>query len=369
MFRAGRCGSASGRPGPRRPSAFRPSETPSPRPGIRSCRRPPTATTHTGRPRRRTSGVPGRRVLRLGGRWLPRRPGSGPRRRVPVPHAGFLSGLPLRTPTAAHARAGRFCYDTMTLVGPGTYTAARAAADAALTAVDLVSAGAPAAYAACRPPGHHATREAFGGSCYLNNAAIAAQALRSTGSHKRVAVVDIDAHHANGTQSIFYDRPDVMVASIHVDPGAGWFPALSRFADEIGRGRRPGRTSISAPPRAPGIRVAGRGRDSCRGDAPVRPRRSGAVTGRGRGRRRPGEPAAGYCRWYRSAAQQVTSRGSGRHRPGGRLPPADAWDGSWRRRWTASPAEWSPPTDPTNAAWPAQPGGLRRARSGAGTRR
>ncbi|MBK9436230.1 MAG: histone deacetylase family protein [Micrococcales bacterium] len=151
------------------------------------------------------------------------------------PTPGLLSGLPLRTPTAAHARAGRFCYDTMTLVGPGTYTAARAAADAALTAVDLVSAGAPAAYAAGRPPGHHATREAFGGSCYLNNAAIAAQALRSTG-HKRVAVIDIDAHHANGTQSIFYDRPDVMVASIHVDPGAGWFPHYLGFADEMGRG-------------------------------------------------------------------------------------------------------------------------------------
>ena len=151
------------------------------------------------------------------------------------PTPGLLSGLPLRTPTAAHARAGRFCYDTMTLVGPGTYRAARAAADAALTAVDLVQSGAPAAYAACRPPGHHVTRDAFGGSCYLNNAAIAAQALRSAG-HDRVAVVDIDAHHCNGTQSIFYDRPDVLVTSVHVDPGAGWFPHYLGFADETGRG-------------------------------------------------------------------------------------------------------------------------------------
>jgi acetoin utilization deacetylase AcuC-like enzyme len=123
----------------------------------------------------------------------------------------------------------------MTLVGPGTYPAARAAADVALTAVDLVNSGASAAYAACRPPGHHVTRDAFGGSCYLNNAAIAAQALRNAG-HDRVAVVDIDAHHANGTQAIFYDRPDVMVASVHVDPAAGWFPHYLGFADETGRG-------------------------------------------------------------------------------------------------------------------------------------
>ncbi len=151
------------------------------------------------------------------------------------PTPGLLAGLALRTPTAAHALAGRFCYDTMTLVGPGTYPAARAAADAALTAVDLVCAGAPAAYAACRPPGHHVTRDAFGGSCYLNNAAIAAQALRSAG-HDRVAVLDLDAHHANGTQSIFYDRRDVLVVSVHVDPGAGWFPHYLGFADETGRG-------------------------------------------------------------------------------------------------------------------------------------
>ena len=151
------------------------------------------------------------------------------------PTPGLLAGLPLRTPTAAHARAGRFCYDTMTLVGPDTYRAARAAADAALTAVDLVCAGEPSAYAACRPPGHHVTRDAFGGSCYLNNAAIAAQALRSA-DHDRVAVVDIDAHHANGTQSIFYERSDVMVVSVHVDPGAGWFPHYLGFADETGRG-------------------------------------------------------------------------------------------------------------------------------------
>jgi acetoin utilization deacetylase AcuC-like enzyme len=190
------------------------------------------------------------------------------------PTAAMLGGLPLRRPTATHARAGMYCYDTMTLIGPGTWDAAEAAAGAALTAVDLVAGSlgigpalgiapalgispalgvAPAieaeqaagassssestrlAYALCRPPGHHACAEAFGGSCYLNNAAIAADALRARGAH-RVAVIDIDAHHGNGTQAIFYDRGDVFYGSLHIDPGAGWFPHYMGFADETGRG-------------------------------------------------------------------------------------------------------------------------------------
>src|SRR4029079_13834678 len=97
------------------------------------------------------------------------------------------------------------------------------------------------AYALVRPPGHHATRRAFGGSCYLNNAAVAAQRLRDNGL-SRVAVVDIDAHHGNGTQAIFYDRSDVFYSSLHVDPGAGWFPHYAGFADERGRGEGEGST-------------------------------------------------------------------------------------------------------------------------------
>jgi acetoin utilization deacetylase AcuC-like enzyme len=151
------------------------------------------------------------------------------------PTAGLLSGVPLRSPAALHGRVGRFCYDTMTLIGPGTWPAVRAAADAALTAADLVAAGAGAAYALCRPPGHHAGPSAHGGSCYLNNAAIAAQALRRSGA-ARVAVVDIDAHHGNGTQAIFYARGDVYVGSVHVDPGAGWFPHYVGYAAERGAG-------------------------------------------------------------------------------------------------------------------------------------
>ena len=151
------------------------------------------------------------------------------------PTPGLLCDLPLRAPPAVHARAGLFCYDTMTLVGPGSWAAIRGAVDAALTAADLVSAGERLAYALCRPPGHHATPSAYGGSCYLNNAAVAAQALRAAGA-RRVAVLDIDAHHGNGTQAIFYHRADVWYGSMHVDPGAGWFPHYAGYADERGTG-------------------------------------------------------------------------------------------------------------------------------------
>jgi acetoin utilization deacetylase AcuC-like enzyme len=150
-------------------------------------------------------------------------------------HHGLLGGLEPAVPEAASARAGYFTYDTMTLVGPGTFEAARAAVDVALTAADLVLAGEPAAYACCRPPGHHVTRTAFGGSCYLNNAAVAAARLRRA-LGQPVAVIDVDAHHGNGTQSIFYDDPEVLVGSVHVDPGAGWFPHFLGFADEAGTG-------------------------------------------------------------------------------------------------------------------------------------
>jgi acetoin utilization deacetylase AcuC-like enzyme len=119
----------------------------------------------------------------------------------------------------------------MTLIGPGTWEAARAAVDVALTAVDLVTDGEPLAYACCRPPGHHVTRSLYGGSCYLNNTAVAAtELLRRVGGP--VAVVDIDAHHGNGTQELFLDRSDVLTASVHVDPGAGWFPHFLGFSAE-----------------------------------------------------------------------------------------------------------------------------------------
>src|SRR4051812_15020917 len=164
---------------------------------------------------------------------LPDDPGQD--RVVPYifPHPGLLTAAPARIPTPVSARAGHFAFDTMTLIGPGTWEAARGALDAAVTAADLVLGGAPAAYALCRPPGHHVTRTCFGGSCYLNNTAAAAARLAAEGT---VAVLDIDAHHGNGTQAIFFADPGVLMASVHVDPGAGWFPHFLGFADETGGG-------------------------------------------------------------------------------------------------------------------------------------
>jgi acetoin utilization deacetylase AcuC-like enzyme len=165
------------------------------------------------------------------------------------PTAAMLAGLQMRTPAATHGQVGMFCYDTMTLIGPGSWEAIRAAADSARTAAALITAGQQAAYALCRPPGHHAGPAGYGGSCYLNNAAIAAQALRRGGA-ARVAVLDIDAHHGNGTQSIFYERPDVFYGSVHVDPDAGWFPHYMGTAAERGSG--PGEGANRNIPLAPG---------------------------------------------------------------------------------------------------------------------
>ncbi len=151
------------------------------------------------------------------------------------PTPGLLGAVAPHRPAATWARTGFYCFDTMTPIGSGTWTAARAAVDCALTAADLVREGARAAYAITRPPGHHVARRVYGGSCYLNNAAITAQALRDGGA-ERVALVDIDAHHGNGAQEIFWARDDVITVSVHVDPAAGWFPHVMGWADEVGTG-------------------------------------------------------------------------------------------------------------------------------------
>ena len=145
------------------------------------------------------------------------------------------SGRPAARAAAIRAEVGQYAVDTMTPIGAGTHEAARAAVDGALTAADLVLGGAPAAYAAVRPPGHHVGADFYGGSCHLNNAACAAQHLVDRGG-ARVAIIDIDAHHGNGTQEVFWARGDVWFGSVHVDPGAGWFPHTVGFADEGGAG-------------------------------------------------------------------------------------------------------------------------------------
>jgi acetoin utilization deacetylase AcuC-like enzyme len=151
------------------------------------------------------------------------------------PTPGLLAGIEPTEPVSASARTGHWAFDTLTPIGPGTWEAARAAVDCALTAADLTLSGSPVAYACTRPPGHHATRSAYGGSCYLNNAAVAAARLRAGGA-SRVAILDVDAHHGNGAQAIFWERADVRTASVHVDPRAGWFPHFLGGTSERGAG-------------------------------------------------------------------------------------------------------------------------------------
>jgi acetoin utilization deacetylase AcuC-like enzyme len=121
-----------------------------------------------------------------------------------------------------------------TAISGGTWEAACAAVDVALTGQGLVAAGARAAFALCRPPGHHAAHDMYGGYCFLNNAAIAAQAFLDGGA-QRVAILDVDFHHGNGTQEIFYSRQDVMFLSLHGDP-LDAFPYFLGGADERGAG-------------------------------------------------------------------------------------------------------------------------------------
>mgnify|MGYP001568506940 FL=1 len=123
-----------------------------------------------------------------------------------------------------------FITDTYAPITNGTHDAAVSAVDVVLTAAELVQNGEPAVYAVCRPPGHHAEYKSMGGYCYFNNAAIAAEYLSKKGS---VAILDIDYHHGNGTQSAFYDRSDVLYVSIHADP-ANAYPYISGFVDEQG---------------------------------------------------------------------------------------------------------------------------------------
>jgi acetoin utilization deacetylase AcuC-like enzyme/ribosomal protein S18 acetylase RimI-like enzyme len=139
---------------------------------------------------------------------------------------------PDRRPRTLELRAGYFCIDTFTPLTRNVWPAARAAVNAALTAADLITQGERAAYALIRPPGHHAERSVYGGFCYLNNTAIAAQRLRAEG---RVAVLDVDHHHGNGTQDIFWERDDVLTLSLHGDPRV-CYPHFAGFADERGAG-------------------------------------------------------------------------------------------------------------------------------------
>jgi acetoin utilization deacetylase AcuC-like enzyme len=139
-----------------------------------------------------------------------------------------------RRPSSIEGKLGYYAMAAETSISAGSWEAACASADVALTGAARLRTGERGVFALCRPPGHHAARDLYGGYCFLNNAAIAAQYLRDHGT-ERVAILDVDFHHGNGTQDIFYDRSDVLYSSIHGDP-LDAFPYFSGFADEIGSG-------------------------------------------------------------------------------------------------------------------------------------
>ncbi|MBS3650143.1 histone deacetylase family protein [Pseudaminobacter sp. 19-2017] len=136
-------------------------------------------------------------------------------------------------PASAVGQAGYHMADTSCPISAETFDSACWSAWSAVAAADAVLAGERAVYALCRPPGHHAFADVAGGFCFFNNSAIAAQRLRSRAA--RVAILDVDLHHGNGTQGIFYQRPDVLTVSIHADP-IRFYPFFWGHADERGEG-------------------------------------------------------------------------------------------------------------------------------------
>jgi acetoin utilization deacetylase AcuC-like enzyme/GNAT superfamily N-acetyltransferase len=152
--------------------------------------------------------------------------------RRPVYPYVFPIRRPDRPPRDLAVCAGYYCIDTFTPLDANAYQAACQAVDVAMTAAEQVIQGRKVAYALCRPPGHHAERKSFGGFCYFNNAAICSNFFSKTG---KVANLDIDYHHGNGTQDIFYQRDDVLTLSIHGHPNHS-YPYFSGFADETGEG-------------------------------------------------------------------------------------------------------------------------------------
>jgi acetoin utilization deacetylase AcuC-like enzyme len=160
-----------------------------------------------------------------------------------------------RAPAHVDGQLGYYAMAAETSISAGTWSAALAAANVALTAALQLKDGARSAFALCRPPGHHAARDLFGGYCFLNNAAIATQWLRDQGA-ARVAILDVDFHHGNGTQDIFYDRADVLFVSLHGDPREA-FPYFMGYADETGAGAGEGFTVNYPLPKATTFEVWG----------------------------------------------------------------------------------------------------------------
>ncbi len=143
-------------------------------------------------------------------------------------------GMQQRAPHHIEGKIGYYALAAETSISDGTWQAARASVDVALTAQAALAEGNQSAFALCRPPGHHAAGDMFGGYCFINNAAVATQAFLDQGA-SRVALLDVDFHHGNGSQAIFYDRSDVLFLSLHGDPAEA-FPHFLGYADETGQG-------------------------------------------------------------------------------------------------------------------------------------
>ncbi|TPG15437.1 histone deacetylase family protein [Sphingomonas oligophenolica] len=157
-----------------------------------------------------------------------------------IPYAFPIRGRRPLALSRIDALLGAHAFDATTPITPDSWAAVYASAQSALAATHAVLAGERAAFALCRPPGHHAGADYCGGYCHLNHAAIAAQAARDAGIG-RVAILDIDYHHGNGTQDIFWERGDVFYASIHADPATD-YPFYWGHADETGAGDGAGAT-------------------------------------------------------------------------------------------------------------------------------
>ncbi|MEX0759023.1 MAG: histone deacetylase family protein [Tistlia sp.] len=152
-----------------------------------------------------------------------------------LPFAWAVRGMRAdRIPESIDGQLGYYSFDAGTPITAGTWQAVASSVNVALTGQRRVAAGARAVFSLCRPPGHHAAAGYYGGYCFLNNAAIAAQAFRDGGA-ERVAILDVDYHHGNGTQSIFYDRGDVFFASLHGHP-LDEYPFFLGYEDETGQG-------------------------------------------------------------------------------------------------------------------------------------
>lgn len=161
--------------------------------------------------------------------WSASRPGDA------IPSVWPNRGLRMILPECLDGKLGYYSIDSSSAITATTWQAILSSVNVALTATNHIIAGESSAFALCRPPGHHAHADLYGGFCFFNNAAVAAQYLLDQGS-KKVAILDIDYHHGNGTQAIFYNRKDVLFVSIHADPNLD-YPHYLGFADEKGEGQ------------------------------------------------------------------------------------------------------------------------------------